>query len=170
MYDAPPVRRRKTSITRSRDDCERCRKGRRKVYVPTMEFCIAPTDEGKCDEGRPSCSRCKKAGQNCQYRDLVLQFRDASGWAAANVKKVKQAMSSQLSDIDPLVLTSQSVIGNGNGTPSKAHLDFEQCIQSLYSHIPLGSTANNSSSRNKIEWYCCQPGFIFQAPVNPLWS
>jgi hypothetical protein len=97
MYDAAPVRPRKTSIVRSRGACEMCRKRRRKVCLPTCMFSIQMflllKRIHQCDEGRPSCSLCRKNNKPCYYNALTLQFRDASAWAADKVRKLKRTSS-----------------------------------------------------------------------------
>jgi hypothetical protein len=94
MYDAAPVRPRKTSIVRSRSGCETCRKRRRKVCLPTcmfnIEMFLSLTWIHQCDEAKPSCSLCHKNNKPCHYNALTLEFRDASAWAADKVRKIKR--------------------------------------------------------------------------------
>ncbi|KAH6957481.1 hypothetical protein DER45DRAFT_487472 [Fusarium avenaceum] len=57
MYDAPPLRHKKTNITRSRTGCLNCRTRRK-----------------KCDEKWP-CSSCQRLGKRCQQPPKTLAFR-----------------------------------------------------------------------------------------------
>ncbi|RSM07635.1 hypothetical protein CDV31_008528 [Fusarium ambrosium] len=76
MYAPAPPRSKKTDITRSRSGCARCRQKRR-----------------KCDEGKPSCSRCVAATADCEYGGITLKFREATRWAAQKVQLGKATTS-----------------------------------------------------------------------------
>jgi hypothetical protein len=61
--------------------CETCRARRVKVWC--IIIARPYSDIVQCDETKPSCQRCLKAGRGCRYRDLFeISFRDETEVAA----------------------------------------------------------------------------------------
>ncbi|KAJ4982948.1 hypothetical protein SVAN01_11548 [Stagonosporopsis vannaccii] len=88
MYQPKPPRRKKTTITRSRNGCMSCRLRRK-----------------KCDEKRPSCSECVRLGKACEAFSRGHTFRLVSFPVASSSQICSPSASRRVPDHPVIRLT-----------------------------------------------------------------
>lgn len=148
MYAPVRPRPKKTSITRSRAGCEKCRQRRKKVgyilLVPGHEHLVSQCGRQlmlrQCDEQRPQCRACQKLGHACNYGGQPLQF-----------KSVFPAASSETSSSVSLpangALRSKPGSGNlGNATSGQLGASILDFSAAGLDESPLQSHADHLAS------------------------
>ncbi|KAA8620081.1 Zn-clus domain-containing protein, partial [Pyrenophora tritici-repentis] len=95
----------------------------------------------KCDEAKPSCTRCSKAGHECKYRDQAdILFRNQTASAAQRAEESwrKRSKSHQRAPAsEKTTIVAKTPPSNGSTPPA---LTDDQRSSSGSAHSPSGST------------------------------